>query len=411
MYILLLATCSNSFAKCLIYDDPISPCRYPSGDEWCVEYGSGSNYAYNDKCLNLYSQDKSVAIEKPSLEIERENTQINPVKATQSRATAPEDAIESMLAESINAGNTNKPLVTHRAENNTAVAPQSSSGDNKYTTAIIVIIAAIVLFKFFGPWLILFSLIGLIYWLVTQHSDKLLTVVISSVAIVMSIYFLRKLARYLAIKKGNLAIDAMLVKYIPALALKREQLSFTDAYGDLDTRQWEKEKDKFIEKKLLPLPAELKNFQHSALKERIDKNIDQFNKKNEYINFPRLKSQVNFLDLSPREFEVACASELNHYGWATHVTPATRDQGADIIARKNAYSVVLQCKYLMSSTVPNKAVQEVHAAKTYHKANYAAVVSNAQYSPSARQLAKMLSVELLHHDDLKRLDEIIAEQY
>ena len=49
----------------------------------------------------------------------------------------------------------------------------------------------------------------------------------------------------------------------------------------------------------------------------------------------------------------------------------------------------------------------MHAAKTHYGAHYAAVVTNAVYTPSARQLAKSANVLLLHHDDLRDLDNLI----
>ncbi|MTW22616.1 hypothetical protein [Allochromatium palmeri] len=42
---------STVAAKCLNRPDLSPECRYPSGDTWCLEQGSGNPYAYSDTCL------------------------------------------------------------------------------------------------------------------------------------------------------------------------------------------------------------------------------------------------------------------------------------------------------------------------------------------------------------------------
>jgi len=81
------------------------------------------------------------------------------------------------------------------------------------------------------------------------------------------------------------------------------------------------------------------------------------------------------------------------------VTPKTGDQGADIVIKYDEMTGVVQCK-LYSQPVGNAAVQEVIAAREYYQAAIAIVVSNANYTASARQLAGIANVALLHHDDI-----------
>jgi HJR/Mrr/RecB family endonuclease len=71
-----------------------------------------------------------------------------------------------------------------------------------------------------------------------------------------------------------------------------------------------------------------------------------------------------------------------------------------------AISVVLQCKK-SSTPVGNKAVQEAHAGKGFMDADYAIVVSNNSFTPSAKQLASTLGILLLHHDQLHDLYRLI----
>jgi Restriction endonuclease len=88
-------------------------------------------------------------------------------------------------------------------------------------------------------------------------------------------------------------------------------------------------------------------------------------------------------------------------GWTAQTTKSTGDQGADVIADKRGTKVVLQSK-LYTSTVGNKAVQEVFAAQTFLSANFAAVVSNSSYTRSAKELAVKTGVLLLDYSQLRQ---------
>ena len=107
-------------------------------------------------------------------------------------------------------------------------------------------------------------------------------------------------------------------------------------------------------------------------------------------------------DMDPVQYEHFCAAKLRRVGWDARVTTATGDQGVDIIAEALGKRMVVQCK-LYSSPVGNGAVQEVIAGRQFQKANFALVVSNADFTPSARQLAQSAVVGLLHHDQLAEL--------
>ena len=91
---------------------------------------------------------------------------------------------------------------------------------------------------------------------------------------------------------------------------------------------------------------------------------------------------------------------LRKAGWNAQVTGASGDQGTDVLARRGKRSLVLQCK-LYSKPVGNSAVQQVAAARAHHRADFAAVVSNADFTPQARQLAATNDVFLLHHEELR----------
>jgi len=104
-------------------------------------------------------------------------------------------------------------------------------------------------------------------------------------------------------------------------------------------------------------------------------------------------------NMSPYEYEAWCHERLVDAGWTSRTVGGSGDQGTDIIAEKNGIRLVVQCKK-WSGKVNNSAVQEVHAACGFQSAHVAAVVSNSEYTKSARQLAEKLDVVLAHHDDL-----------
>ena len=106
--------------------------------------------------------------------------------------------------------------------------------------------------------------------------------------------------------------------------------------------------------------------------------------------------------MNPLHYEQHCALLLERAGWTTRLTGSPGDQGADVIAFKDGKTLVVQCK-LYRSPVGNDAVQQVHAARTFQGADAAAVVSNQPYTKSARALAHVNGVRLLHHEELGTL--------
>lgn len=105
------------------------------------------------------------------------------------------------------------------------------------------------------------------------------------------------------------------------------------------------------------------------------------------------------------EFEHWVAENLTKFGWSAKATQGSGDQGLDVIAEKNGVTVGIQCK-LYSGNVGNKAVQEIISAKSFFDLDKAAVLTNAGYTKSARELALKADIELLHPEDISRFDSI-----
>jgi restriction system protein len=111
-------------------------------------------------------------------------------------------------------------------------------------------------------------------------------------------------------------------------------------------------------------------------------------------------------ETSPEQFEAFCAEILRRQGWEIRLTKRSGDQGIDIVAQRGGITVVFQCK-MYTGSVGNKAVQEVHAGKDFLCADLAVVVSTAEFTPSARELANALDVILLHYSQLEEFDKIL----
>ncbi|WP_082503923.1 restriction endonuclease [Methylobacterium sp. Leaf117] len=184
--------------------------------------------------------------------------------------------------------------------------------------------------------------------------------------------------------------------HAPTLALRRRQECFVDAYGNLISDGWERERAYFAERTIVP------QLEARGLGAAID---DLWNELLDIIE--RVASEINLPDESeaPEDgiaYERYCAERLREAGWAARATQASGDQGADIVAEQAGIRLVVQCKRY-GRPVGNGAVQEIAAALHYWSGDMAAVVSNAGFTPAARKLAAATGVLLLHHDALTEL--------
>jgi len=99
-----------------------------------------------------------------------------------------------------------------------------------------------------------------------------------------------------------------------------------------------------------------------------------------------------------REFEVWCAELLKHLGFTNvEVTSESRDNGVDILCKKDGETYAVQCKR-MESTVPNKAVQEVYTGMQMYECDRAAVITNNYFSNAAMETAEKTNIELWDRD-------------
>jgi restriction system protein len=176
------------------------------------------------------------------------------------------------------------------------------------------------------------------------------------------------------------------------LTIRRAQLTMRKNYGLVDASKWEQERQMFVARVVAPAMGRRSvRLNHlNPIVRAIEAATSDFAK------------VVNSAPADPLEYEQFVSDSLAQCGWSARTTKGSGDQGVDVIAQRGDITVVIQCKRY-SKAVGNAAVQEVIAGKVFEQADFAAVVSNADYTKSARQLAETSGVMLLHHDQLNEL--------
>lgn len=197
--------------------------------------------------------------------------------------------------------------------------------------------------------------------------------------------------------------------YTPRLIARKKQLCIKDRYGDIDFEIWFNELRQFIQKRTNRLEPACNNFpdycwdaahRHSCahLLQYLD-NEFLFSEIDGHVDFHTWQEDDEAEDQKEPtdgyEFEHYVARLLKDHGWSVQHTGKSGDQGADLIAEKESRRYAIQCKF---STYPisNSAVQEAHAGRGFHRVQFAAVVTNSDFTRSARQLAASVGVDLLH---------------
>lgn len=254
----------------------------------------------------------------------------------------------------------------------------------------------------------LFNNIGELWQQITPGGEALIGLIILAP---VAIFIVKRIKRHIEeqdrLREAEEDRESMLRKaasttdgHLRALLKRRVQLIRHDAYGKPQTDEWLKELKYFISSQVAPTLNEGEQrallWGHDALLLTIAERIEEAaTKTSAFVNFSSR--------MTPSEFEAYCAEELRRVGWQAYVTRGGRDQGIDVVATKSGIKLILQCK-LYTAPVGNKAVQEVFAGKAFEGAQYAAVVSNSPYTPSAQQLAATNGVLLLHYSDLARIE-------
>lgn len=107
--------------------------------------------------------------------------------------------------------------------------------------------------------------------------------------------------------------------------------------------------------------------------------------------------------MSGIDFELYVSGLLSQLGFADiRSTPATNDQGADLLAKKEGRTVIIQAKRY-AGPVGNSAVQEVVGALHFYSGDEGWVVTNSTFTRSAKELAQKTGIRLIDGKELRRL--------
>jgi len=200
-------------------------------------------------------------------------------------------------------------------------------------------------------------------------------------------------------------------KHRDVLARKRQQACHHHEYGCIDHAKWKREQDTFIDTVIL---EGVSDGNRTALKRRA-RLINAWRRRIDAAASEAERSRADAgvgMDFRPgmdgSEYEAYCARILVEAGWKVWNKGDSGDQGVDLVAERDGVTVAIQCKRYRSS-VGNSAVQEIYAGKaTVSASAMAAVVTNAPYTRSAKELAGVTGVFLLHHDELPQLVDIVS---
>ncbi|MDN3631239.1 restriction endonuclease [Vibrio lentus] len=215
--------------------------------------------------------------------------------------------------------------------------------------------------------------------------------------------------------------------YVEPLLRKQRQLTYVDEYGDKNTDDFDKEIDKFVKKRRYSIEdyvyQSAPNY-YKELAKSFDGEIYLFTDDLSDLLLGMSSAVFSVLwdaaetssdtdnyqedndDITPYEYEKLISQRLTELGWDSYATSGSGDQGADVLAEKYGVSMVVQCK-MYSKPVGNKAVQEVSSARDYYEKDLALVVTNNDFTKSARQLADSQQVYLLHDSQIEEFDSLL----
>lgn len=115
--------------------------------------------------------------------------------------------------------------------------------------------------------------------------------------------------------------------------------------------------------------------------------------------------EVDYSRMSGVEFEAHLIKLLRRNGFTDiRGTPASGDQGADLLAKKDGRTIIIQAKR-HEAPVGNKPVQEVASAVRFYSGDEGWVITNSTFTKSARELAQRTGVKLIEGFDLEHLSK------
>ena len=108
------------------------------------------------------------------------------------------------------------------------------------------------------------------------------------------------------------------------------------------------------------------------------------------------------------QFELYLVNLFKDLGYKTKHNGKAGDQGADLILKRGDYVYAVQAKYY-TGKLSNTPVQEITGALKYYNVNQGVVITNSEFTPGAKDLAKANNVILIDGKGLKKLVDFIFE--
>lgn len=198
---------------------------------------------------------------------------------------------------------------------------------------------------------------------------------------------------------------SLIEKHFKTLRIKEKQKTVYDDYGIKDDSSFISELRYFSKKVLLSG----KNCSYDEIEKNAQIAFIEYKYLKSKIPEENFCTSVDFTGVKTGEdYENYIFDILSNNGFIVKKTPKTGDQGVDLLVKEEKGDIAIQCK-LYSKPVGNKAVQEVVAGKEFYACSYSVVVSNNNYTVSARRLAENLNVYLCHHETILDTIKHIAD--
>lgn len=190
-------------------------------------------------------------------------------------------------------------------------------------------------------------------------------------------------------------------KHHDALDRRLRQLAWKDPYGNWVTAKWRKELDYFFDTNVFPTldsaaPHEIQNLREMFYSEYLG--LSQLGLNLFMGEEGQARPPVN----NGLAFERQIGAILAGLGYSVTFTPASGDQGVDLIAERGGVRLAIQCKDYRAPA-GNDAVQQAYAGAAFYNAARAVVVAPNGFTTAAKQLAASLGVECLHPSEVAML--------
>jgi hypothetical protein len=95
-----------------------------------------------------------------------------------------------------------------------------------------------------------------------------------------------------------------------------------------------------------------------------------------------------------RDFELDIGELVRHFGYTGEVTPGSKDNGVDVLARKGDRVVAIQCK-LYQGKVGSKAVQMLLASERLYGATDFILITTGRFTREARDIGARTGVKMI----------------